>query len=279
MGDQSVQIAKGFILSAPPGEVKDVVRDVNVLLGGGGALQEHLPGIMREYNIKHGEILKGERGERVVVCSEGEVDSSTYIDPAQARKVTVDHVKGEILSVEPLAGEVEGGELRAAAQEQVTQYVKTHLSDGCGAVHGSTSPDGELVITCRISGTKLNPRNFWNGRWTSFFFITVPAGASSAPLKGRVSAAVHTYEDGNVQLDAKKDVEGSLSWSSPATFGSALVKQIQEAETALHHFIDDSCGAAETPFKSLRRKMPITQTKFQWNKIAAYSLAKELQSK
>lgn len=56
--------------------------------------------------------------------------------------------------------------------------------------------------------------------------------------------------------------------------------QIKEIETGYHRFLDESYGSvAETSFKALRRKMPLTQQKFQWSKIATYSLAKELTNK
>ena len=66
--------------------------------------------------------------------------------------------------------------------------------------------------------------------------------------------------------------------------GSCLVTiiatQIKEVETGYHRFLDESYGSvAETSFKALRRKMPLTQQKFQWTKISTYSLAKELTNK
>lgn len=57
-------------------------------------------------------------------------------------------------------------------------------------------------------------------------------------------------------------------------------RQVGAAEAELQGFLDDSYRSmSDTSFKALRRKMPLTQTKFQWNKLTAYSLAQELTSK
>lgn len=154
----------------------------------------------------------------------------------------------------------------------MAKYAKSSLAEGCAAVHASqVAPDGSVTMTCSLSGRKLNPSNFWNGRWTASYTCTVAMGAASAKIKGLIRAEVHVYEEGNVQLESTKAVSSDVAFATASDFGAAFASKVKEIETGYHRFLDESYGSvAETSFKSLRRKMPLTQQKFQvWPKPQA----------
>jgi len=64
----------------------------------------------------------------------------------------------------------------------MSKYVKASLAEGCAAVHGKEESDGSVTITCSLSGRKLSPSNFWNGRWSASYKCVVPAGATSGKI-------------------------------------------------------------------------------------------------
>merc|ERR1711953_1433876 len=97
--------------------------------------------------------------------------------------------------------------------------------------------------------------NYWNGRWRSQW--TVAISGQQAEVSGVLKVQVHYYEDGNVQLVSSKDVKEAISSSSEETTAKELIKLMED-----------------TTFKALRRQLPVTRTKIDWNKIVSYSIGK-----
>jgi len=79
---------------------------------------------------------------------------------------------------------------------------------------------------------------------------------------------VHYYEDGNVRLLTDKPIISSLSSSASA---SEIVKQIAFIERKYQEELNRGFqNLSENAFKSLRRQLPVTRQKMEWDKIAAY---------
>jgi hypothetical protein len=79
---------------------------------------------------------------------------------------------------------------------------------------------------------------------------------------------VHYYEDGNVRLLTDKPVVSSLSSSASA---SEIVKQIAAIERKYQEELNRGFqNLSENAFKGLRRQLPVTRQKMEWDKIAAY---------
>jgi len=88
---------------------------------------------------------------------------------------------------------------------------------------------------------------------------------------------VHYYEDGNVRLLTTKDVSVSASSSSSA---ADIVKQIAAAEKAYQEDLNRAfVQLSEGAFKGLRRQLPITRTKMEWEKVGGYRIGKGLESR
>jgi len=78
---------------------------------------------------------------------------------------------------------------------------------------------------------------------------------------------VHYYEDGNVRLLTERPISSSLSSAS----ASELVKQISGIERRYQEELNRGFqNLSENAFKSLRRQLPVTRQKVEWDKIAAY---------
>jgi capping protein (actin filament) muscle Z-line, alpha len=85
---------------------------------------------------------------------------------------------------------------------------------------------------------------------------------------------VHYYEDGNVSLTTHKTI--SLTFpSQPAA--AEIVRKIAAAEKAYQVELNTAFGAMnEEGFKGLRRQLPVTRQKVEWEKVGGYRLGSDL---
>jgi hypothetical protein len=79
---------------------------------------------------------------------------------------------------------------------------------------------------------------------------------------------VHYYEDGNVRLITERPISSSLGSSTSA---SEIVKSVAQIERRYQEELNRGFqGLSENAFKGLRRQLPVTRQKVEWDKIAAY---------
>ncbi len=84
---------------------------------------------------------------------------------------------------------------------------------------------------------------------------------------------VHYYEDGNVRLLTTKPVIASISSGSAST----IVREIAVAEKKYQEELNKGFNnLSEGAFKGLRRQLPITRQKIEWDKIAGYRLGQDI---
>ena len=130
------------------------------------------------------------------------------------------------------------------------------------------SSDPSSVALLLVSN-KYSPTNFWNGRWRGTYLYN-PLTSS---LTGTIKVNVHYYEDGNVALTTTKKINIDNAGST----GAEVVRKLAQAERAYQEELNRAfVGMNEQSFKSLRRQLPVTRQKVEWDKVGGYRLGSDI---
>ena len=63
----------------------------------------------------------------------------------------------------------------------------------------------------------------------------------------------------------------------PSTLATTVFKYILKQESDYHLLLNETYGSlSESTFKSLRRALPVTRSKMDWNAIGTYKIGSEL---
>jgi capping protein alpha len=279
-----IETVTDFLLNSPPGEILDVVKDIRTLISDESLLNTTAVATFREYNTDQMIPLPSPTGSHLVLITKyGELSPNEYLDHRGAQVVNVDHLRQEIIGKRSIkSGDVEREvePWRAAFDAQVTEYQAEHYPTGGSAVYGQKDESGGgYVIDICICSEKLSPKNYYNGRWRSVWTCTFAPNSTSIGISGEMKVNVHYYEDGNVQMTSenRKHFNLTVSSSTPAVIAEEVVATIASQEADYQSALEDNYNAmGDTTFKALRRILPITRNKVDWDKIQNYTIGADV---
>jgi len=267
--ETKVEIAAEFMKYAPPGEFNEVYNDVAKLVDNPELLKQATSLAVGEYNVQQFTPVDLE-GEKCLLTSFSSLDNGRYYNPRNKKSFKYDHIKHVAYDVQTESIQSNNEKLRERIQAKVDEYVKSHYPNGTSSVYANALDE---IIIC-IEDHEFQAGNYWGGRWRSHWNIDV--SGSKAQVDGVLRIQVHYYEDGNVQLLSKKDCNFELSVESDDKFAAELVKNILSAENEYQSAISDNyVKMSDTTFKALRRQLPMTRTKIDWQKLLGYKIGRE----
>jgi len=220
-------------------------------------------GIARAFNIKNGRVVTSPSNNKVAISAASELDATHYIDPATQEVFLVDHLTLATTADRTANTRIDSTlEKKCAALNTALKSYLEHQYKPEDSAIGAYPMNGNIVVV--LVSEKPNLRNYWSGRWASVW--TIKAG-SAFSISGEIKVHAHYFEDGNIQLNTTRPIDSSeLPAGTDAEFANAVITFIENAETKTRAALDDMFATLNTDtLKSMRRVMPITRTKMEWN--------------
>ncbi|KAF9077600.1 F-actin-capping protein subunit alpha [Rhodocollybia butyracea] len=278
---ERVQAACDFLLQSPPGEINDVLNDVRNIISDDNLLEEGVIPALKKYNLAQFITVEVPETNHQSIISEaarleGE-EQERWVDPRSKQSFAFDHITLEASDPQPFEPNEGSEPFRVALEKASLNYLLAHFHDGVTSVFASQAITNQFIL--QIVANKYNPTNFWSGRWRSEYIVDL----NEHTVKGTMLVNVHYYEQGNVQLSTTHSISFSLPpaivTASPESAGTKILALIESEEAKYQNSLNDTYHEmSEKTFKSLRRALPMTRSKLDWEKVLGYKLGAELSS-
>ncbi|KAI0594695.1 putative F-actin-capping protein [Biscogniauxia sp. FL1348] len=204
--------------------------------------------------------------QQVIISSHSSLGNGRYYDVESSSSFAFDHTTQKASDVQSHVLEGPQTELVKSTLKSLSTYVKEHFPN---ASYGVYPIENDSKVAVIIVANKYSPNNYWNGRWRSLYIID----PSSETLEGSIKVDVHYYEDGNVRLLTNKPISASVSSVS----GAGISKEISVAEKKYQEELNKGfTSLSEGAFKGLRRQLPVTRQKIEWDKVASYRVGQDI---
>lgn len=157
-------------------------------------------------------------------------------------------------------------------QEFKSEVLQSPLTE-CAPSTGAPEPVSTPTLTLHIVGNKYNLRNFWSGRWRSTYVFDL---STKAFTRADIRVQTHYFENGNVQMQTQYSDAMPVFQSTGCT-AADVIRAIEAHEQHYQTKLFESTDLLrEDAFKALRRTLPITREKVDWDKAVSYKIGAEL---
>lgn len=169
--EQRVKIASDFISAAPPGEFKEVVNDVRILLGNDRLLTK-ASSVFYDYSTEQFTAVKVD-GSDSLITKTGSLDGAKqFYDPKTNKSFSYNYLKNEATDIESIARDEDVEKWRLPMEVALKSYLDEFFPAHVSAVYGKVEGD-EVTLTVCIEDHKYNPNNFWNGMLCSLIKLFI----------------------------------------------------------------------------------------------------------
>ncbi|KAI4281655.1 MAG: hypothetical protein L6R38_003526 [Xanthoria sp. 2 TBL-2021] len=275
MPSDSAAAVSAFIEGAPPGELADVIADIQKLTVNDPKLLSSVTPAFQKYNEEQLSTVKlPGSGHTVLISPYNSLGEGKYYDVETQNSFAFDHQSQKASDVQPYSHDSEHFDLISCLLKSLSTHSTEHYPSATYTV--CPTPSSPNTIALLLVSNKYSPSNFWNGRYRSTYLFT----PSSSTLSGTINVDVHYYEDGNVRLTTTKKIPEMKVENSSASSSSAaaeVLRKIAGVERAYQEELNRGFGRlSEGEFKGLRRQLPVTRQKVEWEKIGGYRLGQDI---
>ncbi|EAL88857.1 F-actin-capping protein subunit alpha [Aspergillus fumigatus Af293] len=267
----TVELASSFIEGAPPGEA---------LTSDGSDIIPSLAPAFERYNEKQLTTVKLPGASQEVIVSEfNKIEGNRYFDVESQTSFGVDHVTQQASGAQSYVLESQNADLiHVEVHSRSNQCSKSLLKSlakhaaehypNCS--YGVYPTEDDTAVAILLVANRYSPNNFWNGRFRSIYRVPV---SESTTVSGKILVDVHYYEDGNVALNTNKPINIAI----PSISAESIISRIAAAERDYQEELNRAfVQMAEGAFKNLRRQLPITRQKVEWEKVGGYRLGQDI---
>lgn len=163
--------------------------------------------------------------------------------------------------------------------EKIEQYQKDNFlsKPGVSARLAMTKGDGDLLLV-HTYAEKFDAPNQYSAHWKATWTIG-NVQSDTGEISGQVAVHSSAYEDGNVQLKIDKVFPAvlvgktALKEAEEPSLVTGMVKQIMKWETIILGILESMNDSISSDhMKSIRRVLPVTKTKMNWDVVAHRSV-------
>lgn len=247
-GDVKIRVIQYFLRNTPVGEHKEVLNDLKSIIGEELLSNEAVQETLVECLASHGTSVDL-AGQQAMLTPFGR-QGNRFIDPKLAKAFEYNPVTFEAESVEDIEASSPKCQL---LQAKIDSYLTQHFSETAQSRVYEADGNYKIFLAC----PSLNLRNMWTGEWISHWDI------SDSRLTGEVNIRAHYFEEGNLQLNQKKEFTKPIAAGEDEAWASGVARAIFECDDQVHkgmHSLYEQIP--QTCFKAMRRALPVTQTKF-----------------
>lgn len=269
--NSTTEIASSFIEGAPPGELADVVADIKALTVDGPDILPSLEPAFERYNETQLATVKLPGGNQEVIISQyNKLGPNQYYDVESQVSFAFDHASQNVSAVQPHRFDSRNADLIKSLIKSLSVHAREHYPS-CS--YGAYPAENDTAVAILLVANRYSPNNYWNGRFRTVYIV--PISSASSVITGNIHVDVHYYEDGNVALSTTKPVSVSVSSLSADTILSRIAAAERDYQEELTRAFS---RLAEDAFKGLRRQLPITRQKVEWEKVGGYRLGQDIAS-
>lgn len=155
--------------------------------------------------------------------------------------------------------------LAAALQVQLTSYKdKFYSTEGLSVGFRVESKGNTLLVSIYTEG--VDAKNCHSGSWFSQWKIQVD-GTTEASISGKVTVHAFSHEECNVQFHTIKDFGVINVTAKGNDLSEIFIAQILTWENEVMNSCETLHDDMRDKLKSLRRVLPVTRTKMDWNVV------------
>ena len=254
-----VNVAKYIIKKTPIGHLGKTLENLRSVVGEQVMDTNDVKKEIHNYGETHLSPVNNEVTNSKVVISPLTKDSEGfYHDQGQKVKFKVGLESG---AVEEAQSTEIHNDLRDAIESKVKEYLeKCYKMDVTKYNVYFDGSSNKIVVL--ISVHNLNLKSFWSGEWLSTWEFDI----SGKQVKGTLRANTYYYEEGNIQFNLDTKFNSSIQGGDNNTIAVNLIEFIKTSENSVQLELEKVYDElSENYIKPLRRKLPVTGTKMNWN--------------
>ena len=260
-GDKSneINVAKYIISKTPIGHLNKSIQNLKSLIGEEAMDSQLIHNEVQEYAEKHlSHVQFNEEGNKIVISNLNKDSNGFYVDQGQQIKIKLNVAEGgieETQTVEDL------NSLRKEIDSKMKLYIDKYYTKGIteSNIYFDESLNKVLIL---ISAHNINMKNFWSGEWLSCWEYII----NEKKLKGSIKANTYYYEEGNIQFNLNTNFNNDINGNSDNDIADNIIKLIEKNENNVQIDLESVYDNFSSQYiKPLRRKLPITGTKLNWN--------------